>query len=114
MSIEKKIEVCIGTDRAKCVRVRLSLMIVDNGKVVSEHYHSMNIEPGANADLIRADVEEHIGSENSGIPFAPWPKIPDAEWQRAVAHIEVEHTTDAVLAYRRARSVPTAEPTEKT
>lgn len=84
--MEKKIVVCIGTDRAGNVRARLSLMLVDDeGRAQFEHYHSVSLAPGDDLAETRAAVETHLAdsdSQRSGIPFAPWPAIPDAEWAK--------------------------------
>lgn len=103
--MEKQIAVCIGTDRTQRVRVRLSLMIVVDGKVQSEHYHSINIEPGANLAELRAVNETAIAGVNNGIPFAPWPKIPDAEWARVGAVCSIFHTPEVVEAWKLATGV---------
>lgn len=98
--IEKKIEICVGTDRMKCLRARLSLLVVENGRVLSEQYHSINIEPGADLAAIRAANEAHLASLRSGIPGAPWPKIPDAEWAEVEQHAAIIHKPEVVTAYR--------------
>ena len=97
--IEKKIEICIGTDRSKCLRARLSLLIMENGKVLSEFYHSINIEPGANLAYLRAANEAHLADPDGGIPGAPWPKIPDAEWAEVEQHIAIVHKPEVILAH---------------
>lgn len=85
--MDKKIVVCIGSDRSGNVRARLSLLIMDGEQEVHEHYHSINLVPGADLVAARRDVETHLAmpKEQSGIPFGPWPRIPDAEWQKVVA-----------------------------
>ena len=98
--IEKKIEICIGTDRTKHLRARLSLLVVEDGRILSEQYHSINIEPGANLAAIRAANEAHLANPNGGIPGAPWPKIPDAEWAEVEQHIAIVHKPEVVAAYR--------------
>jgi hypothetical protein len=96
--IEKKIEVCIGTDRQGGVRARLSLLLVDGGQVIHEHFHSVTLMPGDDCAVIRANVEAHIAAPNGGVPGAPWPAIPDAEWAKVEAVIPVFHTPDRVAA----------------
>ena len=98
--IEKKIEICIGTDRAKCFAARLSLLVVEDGKVLSEHYHRINIAPGDNLAHIRAANEAHLANPDGGIPGAPWPKIPDAEWAEVEQHIGIVHRPEVVTEYR--------------
>lgn len=98
--IEKKIEICIGTDRLKCIRARLSLLLIENGKTLIEHYHSINLEPGADLAMLRAVNEAHIGDPNGDIPGAPWPKIPDAEWQEVLDCVGVIQKPEAVLRYK--------------
>jgi hypothetical protein len=97
--IEKKIAVCIGTDRAKHVRARLSLMLVDGDTVLSEHYHSVGLVPGADLAALRELVEAHIARPD-GVPGAPWPKIPDAEWQEVVDCVAAVQKPAVVQAYR--------------
>ena len=106
--IVKKIEVCVGTDRAKFLRVRLSLLVVEGDTVLSEQYHSINIEPGGNLAVIRAANEAHLANPDGGILGAPWPKIPDAEWAEVEQHIAIVHKPEVVTAYR-ARIASTKE-----
>ena len=89
--MEKKIVVCIGTDRASNVRARLSLMLMSGDRVLVEHLHSVNIEDGDPLDEVRKRVEAHLAMEekDSSIPLAPWPPIPDAEWAKVVRVCEV-------------------------
>lgn len=96
--MEKKIEVCIGTDRAGNVRARLSLLLYDGAELQVEKYHSINLEPGDNAALKRADAEAHLAmpSAQSGIPFGPWPAIPDEEWAKVTTCIPAFHTAKAI------------------
>ena len=98
--IEKKIELCIGTDRSKFLRARLSLLVVEDGRTLSEQYHSINIEPGGNLAAIRAANEAHLANPDGGIPGAPWPRIPDAEWAEVEQHIAIVHKPEVVSAYR--------------
>ena len=98
--IVKKIEVCVGTDRAKFLRVRLSLLVVEGDTVLSEQYHSINIEPGGNLAAIRAANEAHLANPDGGIPGAPWPKIPDAEWAEVEQHIAIVHKPAVIADYR--------------
>jgi hypothetical protein len=78
--IKKCIQLCIGTDLNKSVRVRLSLLLIDDGNVIHEHYHSIGIVPGADLAALRAANEKHIATPDGGVHGAPWPKIPDSEW----------------------------------
>ena len=98
--IEKKIEICIGTDRSKFLRARLSLLVVEGGRTLSEQYHSINIEPGADLAAILAANEEHLARTDGTIPGQPWPKIPDAEWAEVEQHIAIVHKPEVVAAYR--------------
>lgn len=101
----KKIDICVGTDRARNIRVRLSLMIVDDesGDVVSEQFHSGVLQPGDDPQVLRDTWEAHLAMKG-GIPGAPWPKIPDAEWAEVVAIVGVLHT-DERKAARRAQVI---------
>lgn len=80
--MEKKITVCVGTDRASNIRARLSLMLFEGGRMQMERYHSVSLAPGDDIGAKRSEVEEHLARADGGIPFAPWPKIPDAEWAK--------------------------------
>src|SRR5690348_13970422 len=106
--IEKKIEICVGTDRAKFLRARLSLLIVENGRVLSEQYHSINIEPGADTDALRAANEAHLADPNGGIPGAPWPKIPDSEWADVEACIGIIHKPEVVASFKAQQEIALA------
>lgn len=100
--IEKKIEVCIGTDRGQNVRARLSLLVVDGDTVLSEQYHSINLTPGADPTQNRASVEAHLAipQDQGGIPGGPWPAIPDAEWAKVTGTVAVFHTPEVVEKQR--------------
>lgn len=106
--IEKKIELCIGSDRQKLLRARLSLLVVENGRVLSEQYHSISIEPGADLAAIRAANEAHLANPDGGIPGAPWPKIPDAEWADVEQHIAILHKPEVVSEFQAARAAQSA------
>lgn len=95
----RKIEICIGTDRAKIFRARLSLLIIEDGQVLAEHYHSITIEPGANLASIRTMNEAHLADPAGGIPGAPWPKIPNAEWNEVIQHIGIVHKPEVVARF---------------
>jgi len=95
--IEKRIEICIGTDRSKHVRARLSLLLVDGANVINEQYHSISIEPGADLAALRAGNEANIAKPGGGVPGAPWPAIPDDEWEKVVKCCTVVHTPDVLL-----------------
>jgi hypothetical protein len=99
----QKIEICIGTDRDGGVRVRLSLLMLDDQQLISEHYHSMMLMPGDDAAEARRMLEQHLAMSKaaSGIPGAPWPRIPDEEWAKVLAVLPVFHTAAAVLRYRQ-------------
>lgn len=80
--MEKKIEICFGTARNFGMRARLSLMIVDGGVVMSEHFHSVAVLHSDDLDDLRGVLESHLGNPAGGIPGAPWPAIPDTEWAK--------------------------------
>lgn len=94
--IEKKIIVCTGTDRDKNIRVRLSLLIVEDGMIISEQYHSVALTPGDDHNAIRAAIEAHIGDKANNVPGAPWPSIPDDEWLEAKKHCEIVFTPERI------------------
>ena len=100
--IQKAIEVCIGTDRAGWIRVRLSLMIVEEQTILAEYFHSAMIMPGQDAAAIRFDLESHLALPNvtNGVPGAPWPVIPDKEWAKVTGCVTVLHTPEVVEKYR--------------
>jgi hypothetical protein len=98
--IEKKIEICIGTDREKHLRARLSLLVMEDGRVLSENYHAISIEPGADLAALRAANEAHIAQPGGGVPGAPWPKIPDAEWAEVEQHCAILHKPEVVSRHK--------------
>lgn len=102
--IEKKIECCIGTDRAGNVRARLSLLVVENDKVISEQYHSVSIEPGADKTAIKSAIDAHLTDQNSSIPGAPWPTIPDEAWTDVVAHCAIVQKPELVAKFQEMRA----------
>ncbi len=102
--LDKSIEICIGTDRVKRLRVRLSLLIKENDIVQFEHFHSLSLEPGADLAAVRAAVESHLADPAGGIPFAPWPAIPNAEWADVEAHIGIIHKPEVVAKYQADRA----------
>lgn len=93
----KKIVICIGTDEEKHVRARLSLLLMEGGKIGFRHYHSISIAPGDDLAAIRAGNEANIADPNSGIPLAPWPAISDDEWEKVEKCCAVVHTTDVLI-----------------
>lgn len=100
----KKVDVCIGTDRARNIRVRLSLIYCDDGtgEVISEKFHSFNLSPIDDPVVVSAAVEAHLAQPQavSGIPGAPWPKIPDAEWQEVLDCVKIMHTPERIAEYQ--------------
>ena len=102
----KKIDICVGTDRARNLRVRLSLLYVDDatGDIVSEHYHSGVLQPGDDPAKLRAAWEAHLANPKGGIPGAPWPKIPDAEWNEVLAMLPIMHTPERVREFRKTQA----------
>jgi hypothetical protein len=107
--IEKRIEICIGTDRSKHVRARLSLLLVDGANVINEHYHSISIEPGADLTALRSGNEAHIAKPDGGVPGAPWPAIPDSEWEKVEMCCAVVHTPDVLIKASAEQTALTAE-----
>jgi hypothetical protein len=102
----KIIKVAIGTDAGLGFRARLSLIVQDDdGAVLSDRPHSINVNPTDDIDEVRAAVEQHLAQpfEQSGIPGAPWPAIPDDEWRKAVAMRAIWHPAE-VIADCRARA----------
>jgi hypothetical protein len=93
--MEKRIVVCIGTDRSGGVRARLSLMLMDGKDVVHEHFHSVSLLPGDDIEGTRRAIEQHLAQPKvvSGIPSAPWPRIPDVEWAKVEAVCAIFHTS---------------------
>ncbi len=106
--IERKIQICIGTDISRHVRARLSLLIIDGETVISEQYHSISIEPGADLARIRAVNEASL---ESGVPGGPWPKIPDEEWADLERHVAIVQKPEVVEAYIKAQAQARASAT---
>lgn len=106
----KKIDVCVGTDRARNIRVRLSLMVVDDdtGDVLSEQYHSGELHPGDDPAALRASWDNHLSQRGGGIPGAPWPAIPDAEWNEVLAIVRVLHTQQRRQAWAQIKAANAA------
>lgn len=104
----KRIDVCVGTDRGRNVRIRLSLLVVDDatGEILAEKYHSVVAEPDADLAGIRESIEAHLALPGGGVPGAPWPKIPDVEWQEVVDVCAILHTPErkAQAAAKRANN----------
>lgn len=92
--MEQKIELCIGTDREGSIRIRLSLLLMNGEAVVAEKFHSASLMPGDDPALLRTILNEHLAMPQSasGIPGAPWPSIPDAEWKKVSSVIPIFHT----------------------
>jgi hypothetical protein len=101
--IEKKIEICIGTDRAQGVRARLSLLILDGADIINENFHSVTLLPGDDPAAARSAIEAHIGKTGGGVPGAPWPKIPDEEWAKVLRVLPIFHTPAAIAKRRQTR-----------
>jgi hypothetical protein len=101
MAIEQRIETCIGTDEAKMVRVRLSLLLVDgsSGRVVSRHYHSAPVAPGDDLAVLRAKLEADLAA--GWISGMAWPKIPNEQWADVEAHVAIVQKPVVVEAYRQ-------------
>lgn len=99
--MEKKIVVSIGTDEQVGIRARLSLLVVEGEQVLSRQYHSIGIVPGADLVALRNANEQHLAQPFaiSGIPGAPWPSIPEEEWNKVKAVIDVFHTPEVVMKY---------------
>ena len=95
----KKIDICVGTDRMRNIRVRLSLLTVDDdGEVLSEHYHSGVLQPGDDPQALRDAWDAHLSmpKAQSGIPGSPWPAIPDVEWNEVLAIVATLHTPERI------------------
>jgi len=108
--MQKKIECCIGTDRAGFVRARLSLILLDeNGFEMLEHYHSINIEPGSDLAALRAAVEAHLANPDGGIPGAPWPAIPDDVWNTVEGACALVQTPAVIEAHQLRRAAAVAK-----
>ena len=102
----KKIDICVGTDEGRNIRVRLSLLFVDDesGDVLSRQYHSGVLEPGDDPAVLRAAWDVHLANRNGGIPGAPWPPIPDAEWNEVLAVVAALHTPERIEKVAQARA----------
>lgn len=98
----KKIDLCVGTDRERNIRVRLSLLFIDDasGSVMSDTYHSGTLHPGDNPQSLRDVWDAHLTNPDGGIPGAPWPKIPDAEWAEVEAIVSTLHTPERIAKRR--------------
>lgn len=108
--MQKKIEVCIGTDRAGFVRARLSLIVLDdNGAEMLERYHSVNLEPGSDLAATRAAVEAHLANPDGGIPGAPWPAIPDDVWDTVEKTCALIQTPAIIEAHQLRRAAAVAK-----
>jgi len=97
MAITKQIVICIGTDEAKHVRARVSLLLMEGAEVINRQYHSISIGPGDDLAAIRAGNEAHIAKPGGGVPGAPWPAIPDDEWIKVEKCCAVVHTPDVLI-----------------
>lgn len=102
----KKIDICVGTDRGRNIRVRLSLMYVDDDtqEIISEHYHSGVLQPGDDPQALRTAWEIHLATPGGGIPGAPWPAIPDEEWAEVLAMIPILHTPSRIAKVAQERA----------
>ena len=100
MMLEKKIKISIGTDTNKNIRARLSLLLVEGNNKIFEHYHSINIVPGENLQLLREENEAHLADPEGGVPGAPWPKIPDSEWDEVKAIVKILHTPEYIAKWK--------------
>ncbi len=107
--MEKVIKLQTEVMPDKNIGVRLSLQILDGDKVGFQHYHCFPpMPPGENLDAWRAAIEANIGDVNSGIPFAPWPAIPDAEWNEVKAVAAMVWTPERVAAQKEKESAAIA------
>lgn len=97
--MEKQIGLQVEITRDKSINIRMSLMIVDAGKVQFEHYHRFAMQPGANLAETRKMIEDHLAMSDAGIPFAPWGPIPESEWQEVVQHSLITFTPERVVAH---------------
>lgn len=105
----KKIDFATGTDRGRNLRVRLSLMIVDDTdeeQVFSEQYHSVSIAPDDDVETVLAEVTAHLSKpfSESQMPGAPWPSLTTEQIAEIKALAGVIHTPE-----RKAKSVTKKE-----
>lgn len=100
--MEKRIEICVGTDRSGGVRARISLLTMSGESVLNESYHSVTLLPGDDPSSVRADVERHLSQPEqlSGIPGSPWGPIPDEEWVKVTGVLPLFHTSEKVATRR--------------
>lgn len=94
----KKIDICVGTDRFRNIRVRLSLLFIDDdtGSVIAEHFHSGTLHPGDDPNALRDAWNAHLSNPNGGIPSAPWPAIPNEEWAEVEQIVAILHTPSRI------------------
>jgi len=109
MAITKQIVICIGTDEAKHVRARVSLLLMEGAEVINRQYHSISIGPGDDLAAIRAGNEAHIAKPGGGVPGAPWPAIPDDEWIKVEKCCAVVHTPDVLFKATKETKAKLAE-----
>lgn len=103
--MQKLIKSQVEVTPDKHIGVRLSLQIVNGEKVDFQHYHRFPIlPPGSDLANWRAAVETHIANADGGIPFAPWPAIPDSEWAEVEAVASLAWTPERVEAQRQKES----------
>lgn len=109
--MEKKIIMKIEILPDKIIQGVLILLLVNGSNIISQHLHRILLVPGGDADAIRTQNEMHLGmpQEESGIPGAPWPKIPDSEWAELMKYVAIAHTPEVVAAYRAHQAILIAE-----
>lgn len=93
-------------------------MFIDDasGAVMAEHYHSGSLAPGDSPQALRDAWEAHLANPDGGIPGAPWPKIPDAEWNEVLAIVNTLHTPERIakrIEIDRKNAEALASPTRK-
>ena len=81
------------------IQIRFALDLTEDGNRISRQWHRVSIEPGAALATIRAANETHFANPNGGVPGAPWPAIPDAEWNEVLEYVKIAHTPERIAAF---------------
>ena len=98
MPITKEVVVDqIEATASRIIQIRFRKNIVEDGKVISFEYHRAVLEPGSSLAAQMASVNQHFTQMG-------WPACTDTS--RIEAIVRVEHTPDAVQAYRAERYPP--------
>jgi hypothetical protein len=75
------------------LQVRLVKAIVDGETILAREFHRTVLEPGAAADALLATLNAHLGQMGEAA-------VADEEWDRIRRIAALEHTPEAVAAYR--------------